>query len=174
MFKRLKALVLPLAILAVMLGFAPTASAILSETRVGGYQLFDAASRQVETTQTAEPQQASGFAWYDTVSECSVAAKNLPFKPGEIIVKEMATSRGTLEMAAETVIEGKVLHLKDIAIFPKGAESFELGAKEVMALRAQLAAEAKSLGFESLRITGKRLTGANPGKLVDVTIDLTK
>jgi len=108
------------------------------------------------------------------VKEVGVAAKSLPFKQGEIVVKEMATSKGTLEMAAETVIQGKTLHLKDVAIFPKGAESFELGAKEVIELRAQLAAEAKSLGFESLRITGKRLTGAKPGKLVDVTIDLTK
>jgi len=48
----------------------------LSETRVGGYRHFDAASRQVETTQTAEPQQATAFSWYDTASECSVAAKS--------------------------------------------------------------------------------------------------
>ncbi|MDX2226295.1 MAG: hypothetical protein SFY92_04255 [Verrucomicrobiae bacterium] len=97
-----------------------------------------------------------------------------PFKSGEIIVREFSTSKGTVEMAAETVINGKSLHLKDIAVYPRGATSFEIGTREVLALRNQLAEQARAMGFESLRITGKRLTGANPGKTVDVTIDLTK
>lgn len=78
MFKRLKVLLLPLAILAATLGVAPNAAAFLSETRVGGYQLFDTASRLVETTQAPESQQANAFSWYDTASECSVAAKSTP------------------------------------------------------------------------------------------------
>ncbi len=49
-----------------------------------------------------------------------------------------------------------------------------IGAREVAALRSQLAAEARSLGFEQLRITGQRISGANPGKAVDLLIDLTK
>ena len=77
-------------------------------------------------------------------------------------------------MAAEVVMSGKTLHLKDIAIFPRGAESLSIGAREVAALRNQLAAEARSLGFEQLRITGQRISGANPGKAVDLLIDLTK
>ena len=75
-------------------------------------------------------------------------------------------------MAAETVIDGRTLHLKDIAVYPKGAGSLQLGPREVMALRSQLAAEARAMGFERLRITGTRLTGANPGKTVDITIEL--
>jgi len=97
-----------------------------------------------------------------------------PFKSGDIIVREFATTKGTVEMAAETVINGRTLHLKDIAVYPRGAEAFELGTREVMTLRNQLAAQAREMGFDTLQITGKRLTGANPGKIVDVTIDLTK
>jgi hypothetical protein len=41
-------------------------------------------------------------------------------------------------------------------------------------MRRQLADEARALGFEELRVTGTRISGANPGKAVDVTIDLTK
>jgi len=96
----------------------------------------------------------------------------IPFKSGDIIVKELTTSKGPLEMAAETVIDGRTLHLKDIAVYPKGAGSLQLGPREVMALRSQLAAEAKAMGFERLRITGTRLTGANPGKTVDIAIEL--
>ncbi len=41
-------------------------------------------------------------------------------------------------------------------------------------LRNQLAREAAELGFDELRISGIRLTGANPGKLPDLVMDLTK
>jgi hypothetical protein len=34
--------------------------------------------------------------------------------------------------------------------------------------------EAKSAGFERLKITGKRVSGASFGKNVDIDIDLTK
>jgi hypothetical protein len=91
-----------------------------------------------------------------------------------LIMRQFATSQGTLEMAAEVVIKGKMLHLKDIAVFPLGRESLSLGVREVVSLRNQLAAEARSLGFEQLRITGLRLTGAYPGKKVDLLINLMK
>jgi len=77
MFKRLKTTLLPVAILAAVLGgVSANDAAVLSETRVGGYRHFDAVPRQVETTQPAESQQATAFSWYDTASECSVAAKS--------------------------------------------------------------------------------------------------
>ncbi len=104
------------------------------------------------------------------------AAKSVtaPFKSGEIITREFASSGGPVEMAAEAVINGRMLHLKDIAVFPKGAEQLNIGMKEVLRLRGQLADEVAGMGFDTLRITGTRLTGANPGKAVDMTIDLTK
>jgi hypothetical protein len=46
--------------------------------------------------------------------------------------------------------------------------------REVRRLRGQLADEVAGMGFDSLRITGTRSTGANPGKVVEMTIDLTK
>ena len=76
MFKRLKTLLLPVAILAAVFGGVSAHAMTLPETRVGGYQIVDATSRQVETTQTPESQQANAFSWYDTASECSVAAKS--------------------------------------------------------------------------------------------------
>jgi hypothetical protein len=82
--------------------------------------------------------------------------------------------KGTIEMLAETSIKGKTLHLKDVAIYPKGVQKLQIGHREVAALRDQLANEAKKLGFKKLRITGHRYTGANKGKDVDLIIDLTK
>lgn len=77
-------------------------------------------------------------------------------------------------MAAEAIINGRSLHLKDIAVFPKGAEKLDIGMREVLKLRGQLADEIGSMGFDTLRITGQRVSGANPGKAIDMTIDLTK
>lgn len=99
MFTRLKSLLLPVAILAATLGVAPNAAAVLSETRVGGYRHFDAASRQVETTQTAEPQQATAFSWYDTASECSVAAKSIATPQGPAIQSMTAEAQAALRQA---------------------------------------------------------------------------
>jgi RHS repeat-associated protein len=96
---------------------------------------------------------------------------NLPFKSGDIITREFKTAKGMVDLAAEAVVEGKQLHLKDIAVFPRGAK-LEVGSGEVFAMRQQLADEARALGFDQLRITGTRLSGAKPGKAVDVTIDL--
>lgn len=102
------------------------------------------------------------------------AARQLPFAEGDVIFREFQSSRGLLDVAAEVRIQGGTLHLKDIAVYPRGAESLTLGPREVLTLRNQLAREAADLGFDQLRITGTRLTGANPGKQPDMLIDLTK
>ena len=98
----------------------------------------------------------------------------LPFQSGDVIYRQFQTPSGPIEMLAEVDIAGTTLHLKDIAIYPKGAGQARLGARQVMALRDQLAGEAAKLGFESLRISGLRYSGARPGKYVDIVIDLTR
>ena len=77
-------------------------------------------------------------------------------------------------MLAEVVIQEKTLHLKDAAVYPRGSGRLELGVREMMALRDQLAQEARELGFERLRITGIRYSGANPGKMVDIVMELER
>jgi hypothetical protein len=76
MFKRLKTILLPVAILAAVLGGVSANAVTLPENRVGGYRHFDAVPRQAETAQVPESQQASALSCYDTASECSVAAKS--------------------------------------------------------------------------------------------------
>ncbi len=98
---------------------------------------------------------------------------SLPFASGDVITREFKTAKGIVDLAAEAVVQGRGLLLKDIAVYPRGAGSLRLGAAEVLAMREQLANEARALGFEELRITGTRFSGANPGKAVDVTIHLT-
>ncbi|KYC38305.1 hypothetical protein WA1_38910 [Scytonema hofmannii PCC 7110] len=96
------------------------------------------------------------------------------FGDEEVLLKEFSTSKGSLEVAAEVSIEGKTLKLKNISIFPKDVWRFELSTREVLELKNQLVQEAKAAGFERLQITGKRVSGANLGKNVNIDINLTK
>ncbi|GAA6614889.1 hypothetical protein [Scytonema sp. NUACC26] len=95
------------------------------------------------------------------------------FEDEEVLLKEFATSKGSLEVAAEVSIEGKTLKLKNISIFPKDVRRLELSTREVLELKNQLVQEVKATGFDRLQITGKRVSRANLGKNV-VDIDLTK
>jgi hypothetical protein len=80
-----------------------------------------------------------------------------------------------IEVLAEIVVEAQVLHLRDIAIFPTGAGRASVGAAAVMrALRRELIREIRADGFRRLRISGTRLSGARPGRTLDITIDLTE
>jgi hypothetical protein len=42
------------------------------------------------------------------------------------------------------------------------------------ALRRELIPQIRADGFRRLRITGTRLSGARPGRTLDITIDLTE
>lgn len=84
---------------------------------------------------------------------------------------------GKVRVLADTVIDGKKLHLKDFIVYPDGADELELGTKRIVKYRNKIIDEARSAGFEELRITAERLTGAREGKkgkLVDLIIDLLK
>jgi len=93
---------------------------------------------------------------------------------GNIFLHSYKSSSGPLDVIAEVVIKGRSIHLRDIAIFPRSDAVWKLGHKEVVELRGRMIDEFRALGFDSLRVSGKRITGANPGKEVDVTIDLTR
>lgn len=79
-----------------------------------------------------------------------------------------------VEVLAEVEISGTTLHLRDIAIYPAGAAR-PVGVPALLAVaRTELFSAARTAGFQALRITGTRLTGSNPGRIVDLTIDLSK
>ncbi len=97
------------------------------------------------------------------------------FKDGDLLEREYDTPQGTVGLLAEIKIEGKTLHLNDIAVYPiKTSGKLSIGPGQVIAARRELALYAKNAGFEKLHITAKRTSGAKPGKLPDRWIDLTK
>jgi hypothetical protein len=90
-------------------------------------------------------------------------------------VVTIQTSKGTIDILYDLQTEGRTLHLKDMVIYPRKALPLRGLIRELLAARSQIAKYAKELGFDKLRITGHRTlqsSSANPGKKVDVTIDL--
>jgi len=86
------------------------------------------------------------------------------------------TPRGPIDVLYDLQIDGKTLHLKDIAVYPRQAQPQTGVLRELLSARAQIAKYAKEAGYDKLRITGYRTlrsTSARPGKLIDVTIDLS-
>jgi hypothetical protein len=78
-------------------------------------------------------------------------------------------------LLAEVVITGNILHLKDVTMY--GQRPLRGILYELLQAKTQLINEAKAAGFAFLRMTGQRVPGsssANPGKMIDLLIDLTK
>lgn len=61
----------------------------------------------------------------------------------------------------------------EIVVYPIGADKIEPGPGAIRSIMRQLIDEVKSFGVEQLRIKGDRVSGAQPGKKVDITIDLS-
>jgi hypothetical protein len=94
---------------------------------------------------------------------------------GGLFERSFDVEGSVVELLAEVEITGATLHLRDIAIFPAGAERAGVGTPALIrVLRRELLPEVRSFGFDRLRITGTRLSGAGPRRKVDITIDLTE
>ncbi|ADU75655.1 hypothetical protein M972_112754 [Acetivibrio thermocellus AD2] len=79
---------------------------------------------------------------------------------------------------ADVEINGKTLTLKDVAVYSnKGDIPNAVGARDIFKWQNEIAQQAKAQGFDTLIIKGVRAmnsTSANPGKVVEYIIDLTK
>ncbi len=98
-------------------------------------------------------------------------------KTGELFERTFLTAKGPVDLLAEILVEGDTLILKDITVYGRSQTKMTGLGKAAFAARSQLIDEAKALGFNTLRIMGQRVqssSSANPGHLVDITVDLTK
>lgn len=80
-----------------------------------------------------------------------------------------------IEVLAEHRQVGDVIYLEDIAVYPASGASVTVGAAAVLrAARRELPKQFEGSGATSLVIRGTRVTGANPGRTVEITISLTE
>ena len=94
--------------------------------------------------------------------------------PGELFERTFETPEGDIDLLAEVAVEGSTLILRDVAVYPVAPGRLDIGTASVLRMRDQLAAEAAAMGFTALRLTAMRVSGAAPGKQIDLTIDLTR
>ena len=95
------------------------------------------------------------------------------FAPGVLFEWAAEIAGVRVELLAEVETAGTTVHLRDIAIYPVGMPTAQVGAAGlVRALRRALLPELRAAGFERVRITGTRLSGARPGRSLDISIDL--
>ena len=89
------------------------------------------------------------------------------FIDGDIFVTSVKSRAGAVTVMAETGINGRALALTDLAIYADdGTLINQVGAAQFLALRNTIAAEAASMGFDTLHVTGVRVansSSANPG-----------
>ncbi len=69
------------------------------------------------------------------VSTPGFRPKGTQFKDGQLFEAVFSTSHGKVGILAETVVDGKTLHLRDIVIEPVTTGKLNIGTKEVLAAR---------------------------------------
>ncbi len=80
-----------------------------------------------------------------------------------------------IEVLAERRQVDDVVYLEDIAVYPASGASVTVGAAAVLrAARRELSRQFEGSGASSLVIRGTRVTGANPGRTVEITIALDR
>lgn len=96
------------------------------------------------------------------------------WRDGEPFETTFQMSVGPIDVLAEVAVEGRTLGLHEIAVYPRGSTRSRVPTSElvghVRSMLVGLAAE----GFDVVRITGTRLSGASPGRRIDLTIRLVK
>ena len=108
-----------------------------------------------------------------SVITLGVASGPAIFGAGQLFEHTFETSAGEVGFLAEVETSGSTLILKDVAVYPTGTSgSLNVGTGQAMQALHQLENLAKSQGFTQLQITGTRLSGANPGGIVNITRNL--
>ena len=101
----------------------------------------------------------------------------MAFIDGDLYERAIATPTGTVEVLAEIVVRVGVagrLELRDIAIYPRGGDVLPVSPGELLGWAHLAVDEMRLAGFTEVRITGTRLSGARPGRRVDLVIGLER
>ncbi len=98
-------------------------------------------------------------------------------RDGAIYRHPLDTPAGKIRTWATVSVEGSTVTLNDVGIYPErpGDPAIEIGLRELVRLRDEVAAYAALAGYETLHITAVRSDrheAADRHPLVDVNVDL--
>jgi len=88
------------------------------------------------------------------------------FVDGDLLQYTFPTSDGLLDVLTEVRIDGSTLELTFPSVYSGDGTRIYPGVRQMLQIARQIQEVAKLQGFERLRITGYRLTGATPGRNV--------
>ncbi len=111
-------------------------------------------------------------AWDAAKGVAAVTRSGEVLRHGEWVYRVFETVDGPVEFAARMEFAGSTLVLKDVMIFPIGAEKLNIGVRGVTSLINSFGQEMRSAGFTAMRLQGVRISGAGVGRFVDRLIDL--
>lgn len=98
----------------------------------------------------------------------------IALQSGDLYERSLLTRAGVVDVLAEVVVHERLLELRDVAVYPRGADRLHVGTTELLALARSALDEFSDAGFEQVRVTGTRLSGTRPGRRVDLVIRLHK
>lgn len=88
---------------------------------------------------------------------------------GESYDRYFETRQGRVGVMADIYASGEVMELRNLVIYPEGpTERLNVGPETIRSILRTMEIEVRSMGYRELRITADRLSGANPGKHVDL------
>ncbi len=96
------------------------------------------------------------------------------FQNGQRVSQFVETAGGKLEVAYKVAVDGTKVHLQNFSVFGADAETVKVGTGQMLQLTRQLIDAAKAQGFEQITISGQRVSGANPGHVMEIMKDLSK
>jgi hypothetical protein len=73
---------------------------------------------------------------------------------------------GRIGAMADIHVEGDLIELRDLILYPIGVEKLEIGVRQLLFVRRQIEIDVRGMGYVRLRITADRISGANPGRAV--------
>ncbi|MFP5489210.1 MAG: hypothetical protein ACLGHQ_12995 [Acidimicrobiia bacterium] len=96
------------------------------------------------------------------------------FVDGDLYERSFETPAGTIDILAEIAVTGRRIELRDIAVYPSDSVRLIVPPGELFAWARLALSELADAGLDELRVTGTRLTGARPGRRLDLTFRLRK
>jgi hypothetical protein len=94
------------------------------------------------------------------------------FEHGGLFERSFETPAGWVDVLAEVVVAGRRLELRDMAVYPRSAARLDVSLTLLMRWARGALDEVRQAGFTEVRVTATRLSGASPGRRVDLVIPL--
>jgi hypothetical protein len=92
----------------------------------------------------------------------------------DLYERSFETPAGPVDVLAEIVLHETQIELRDIAVYPSGGSHFTISPTELLGWARLAMLEIAEAGFDELLVTGTRLSGARPGRRVNLVIRLRK